>query len=105
VPLTPGRSLAVDRSFVPLGAPVWVDTSDPVTERPWQRLAVAQDLGGAIRGPARADIFFGWGAEAEEIAGRMNQAGREYVLLPRTPPSERKAKPLAARSTQAAGAS
>ncbi|MDE2200908.1 MAG: MltA domain-containing protein, partial [Rhodospirillales bacterium] len=83
-PLSPRRSLAVDKSFVPLGAPVWVDTTDP-TGAPLRRLAVAQDLGGAIRGPVRADIFFGWGPAAEEAAGRMHQQGHDFVLLPRRP--------------------
>src|SRR5579872_3076620 len=79
VALTPGRSLAVDRAFIPLGAPIFVATTDPVSGENWQRLMVAQDLGGAIRGPARADIFFGWGKPAEERAGRMRAHGEEYV--------------------------
>jgi membrane-bound lytic murein transglycosylase A len=82
-PLTPGRSAAVDRSFIPLGAPVWLDTTDPLTGRPLQRLMMAQDIGGAIKGPVRADVFWGWGSEAEEKAGKMRQPGTEYVLLPR----------------------
>ncbi len=83
VPLTPGRSVAVDRTFLPLGAPVFVDTTDPVTNQPWRRLAIAQDVGGAIRGPVRTDIFFGWGRDAEDRAGRMRKPGREYLLLPK----------------------
>jgi membrane-bound lytic murein transglycosylase A len=83
VPLAPGRSLAVDRAFIPLGAPVFIATTDPLTGAPLQRLMLAQDLGGAIKGPARADIFFGWGTQAEQRAGRMREEGREYVLLPR----------------------
>lgn len=82
VPLTPGRSLAVDRDFVPLGAPVWIDTKDPVTGSKLQRLMMAQDLGGAIKGPVRADIFFGWGKDAEKRAGTMRQQGTEVLLLP-----------------------
>ncbi len=82
-PLTPGRSAAVDRNFIPLGAPVWLDTTDPLTGHPLQRLMMAQDIGGAIKGPVRADIFWGWGSEAEEKAGKMRQPGTEYVLLPR----------------------
>jgi membrane-bound lytic murein transglycosylase A len=82
-PLTPGRSAAVDRSFIPLGAPVWLDTTDPLTGGPLQRLMMAQDIGGAIKGPVRADVFWGWGSEAEERAGKMRQPGTEYVLLPR----------------------
>jgi membrane-bound lytic murein transglycosylase A len=83
VALTPGRSIAVDRSFIPLGAPVWIDTTDPLDGSPIQRLMMAQDLGGAIRGPVRADLFFGWDADAAERAGKMRQKGREYVLLPK----------------------
>ena len=84
VPLSPGRSIAVDKAFIPLGAPVWIDTEDPVDGAKMQRLMVAQDLGGAIRGPVRADIFFGWGKDAEERAGRMRQHGMEILLLPKT---------------------
>lgn len=82
-PLTPGRSLAVDRRYIPLGSPVWVDTADPLDGAPLQRLMLAQDVGGAIRGPVRGDVFFGWGARAEAKAGRMRQPGRLFVLLPR----------------------
>ena len=82
-PLTPGRSLAVDRRHIPLGAPVWVDTTDPLDGAPLRRLMLAQDVGGAIRGPVRGDVFFGWGARAEAEAGRMRQPGRLFVLLPR----------------------
>jgi membrane-bound lytic murein transglycosylase A len=83
-PLTPGRSVAVDRSFIPLGAPLWVDTIDPVTGNRLQRLMMAQDTGGAIKGPVRADLFWGWGAEAEEKAGKMHQPGADFILLPRS---------------------
>lgn len=83
VPLVPGRSIAVDRAFIPLGAPVFVATTDPVSNAPLRQLMLAQDVGGAIRGPVRADIFFGWGRDAEDRAGRMRQHGTEYVLLPR----------------------
>ena len=82
--LTPGRSLAVDRRFVPLGVPVWLDTTDPVEpSRPLRRLVVAQDSGGAIKGAVRGDLFWGFGAAAAERAGRMRQTGRYYLLLPR----------------------
>jgi membrane-bound lytic murein transglycosylase A len=84
VPLTPGRSIAVDRSFIPLGAPVWIDTTDPLDGSALQRLMVAQDLGGAIRGAVRADLFFGWDAEAAERAGKMRQKGQEYIFLPKS---------------------
>jgi len=81
--LTPGRSIAVDRSFLPLGAPVFVDTTDPLDGSKFQRLMLAQDLGGAIRGPVRADIFWGWGQDAEDRAGRMRAKGQQYILLPK----------------------
>ena len=69
VPLTPGRSLAVDLKFIPLGVPVWLDTTDPVSAgKPLRRLVVAQDTGGAIRGPVRGDLFWGFGDEAARKA-------------------------------------
>lgn len=85
VPLTPGRSLAVDRRFVPLGVPIWLDTTapSPEGERPLRRLVVAQDVGGAIRGPVRGDLFWGSGTEAEYAAGHMKSRGRYWLLLPR----------------------
>lgn len=83
VSLTPGRSIAVDKRFLPLGAPVWMVTTDPVTHAPLQRMTVAQDLGSAITGPLRADLFFGSGAKASVGAGAMNASGQLYVLLPR----------------------
>jgi membrane-bound lytic murein transglycosylase A len=88
VVLTPERSLAVDATFVPLGPPVWVDTLAPASEpveidRPWQRLMVAQDTGGAIRGPVRGDVFWGPGRDAAHIAGHMKHEGRLWLLLPR----------------------
>ena len=86
VALTPGRSLAVDPHFVPMGAPVFVATSNPLDGASWRHLLLAQDRGGAIKGPVRGDIFFGWGAEAEAMAGRMKQHGTAYLLLPRTAP-------------------
>ncbi len=86
VALTPDRSLAVDRHFLPLGAPVFVATSNPLDGASWQHLLLAQDVGGAIKGPVRGDIFFGWGAEAETMAGRMKQPGTAYLLLPRAAP-------------------
>ncbi len=86
VPLTPQRSVAVDRGFIPLGAPMWVMLRDPLARRdtpPAGRLVVAQDTGGAIRGPARTDFFQGWGPEAGERAGRMRDEAEVFVLLPR----------------------
>jgi membrane-bound lytic murein transglycosylase A len=84
-PLVPGRSLAVDRDFIPLGAPVYIDTTDPVSGQPLRRLVLAMDTGGAITGPVRGDLFFGWGPEAELKAGQMNRPGADWVLLPRPP--------------------
>lgn len=78
--LTPGRSLAVDRDYVPLGAPVWLDVAQG--DERLRRLTVAQDTGGAIRGPVRGDLFWGYGPKAEEQAGRMRARGAYYVLLP-----------------------
>ena len=84
VVLTPGRSLAVDRQFVPLGVPVWLDTTDPQDpSRSLRRLVVAQDTGGAIKGPVRGDLFWGFGAAAAEKAGPMKQKGSYYLLLPK----------------------
>ncbi|MRD72422.1 murein transglycosylase [Rhodocyclus tenuis] len=82
VPLTPGRSIAIDPRFTALGAPVFVATTQPNSSAPMNRLVMAQDTGGAIRGPARADFFWGFGAEAGTLAGRMKQSGRLWVLLP-----------------------
>jgi membrane-bound lytic murein transglycosylase A len=84
VGLTPGRSLAVDPSFVPFGVPIWLDTTDPTDARPLRRLVVAQDTGGAIKGPIRGDLFWGAGHDAELRAGLMKQIGRYYLLLPRS---------------------
>ncbi len=84
-PLTPGRSLAVDVAFLPLGAPVWLDTKHPIeTAKPLRRLVIAQDTGGAIKGPVRGDFFWGAGQEAESLAGAMRATGRYYLLLPKT---------------------
>jgi membrane-bound lytic murein transglycosylase A len=86
VPVTAGRSLAVDRAFIPLGTPVFLATTDPLTQAPLNRLTIAQDTGGGIRGAASADLFFGAGAEAEAVAGRMHEQGALYLLLPRPDP-------------------
>lgn len=86
VQLTPWRSAAVDKSFVPLGAPLFLDTKDALDgTTPFQHLLMAQDLGGAIKGTVRADIFFGWGPDPTERAGRMRQNGFAYLLLPKAP--------------------
>lgn len=86
LPLTAGRSIAVDPRFVPLGAPIFLATTQPSSDIPLQRLVVAQDTGGAIRGPVRADVFFGFGAEAGAKAGIMKQDGEMWLLWPRGAP-------------------
>ena len=77
VPLTAGRSLAVDRLLQSFHTPVWIETTlpDVAAERSFRRLMVAQDTGSAIVGPARGDIFFGSGEDAGAIAGAMQAAG------------------------------
>jgi membrane-bound lytic murein transglycosylase A len=83
VPLTPGRSIAVDPKSVPYGTPVWIDTTEPVSSAPLRRLVLAQDTGSAIVGAVRADYFWGWEGDAAEQAGRMRQPLRMWVLWPR----------------------
>src|SRR5438094_6086828 len=83
VPLVPQYSLAVDRRFIPLGAPVFLATTYPLSEEPLLRLAAAHDTGGAIRGVVRADFFWGTGGEAGSSAGRMRQTARMWLLWPR----------------------
>lgn len=88
VVLTPNGSIAVDRSFIPLGVPIWLDTARPDVDplqpdHTLQRLFVAQDTGGAIRGPLRGDVFWGHGQESAAIAGRMRHEGRFWLLLPK----------------------
>jgi membrane-bound lytic murein transglycosylase A len=82
VPLSAERSIAIDPRHVPLGAPVFLSTTQPNSSTPLQRLMLAQDTGGAIRGVVRADFFWGFGAEAGNQAGRMKQSGQMWVLLP-----------------------
>ncbi|QYF94609.1 murein transglycosylase A [Massilia sp. PAMC28688] len=86
VPLTPGRSIAIDPLLLPLGAPVYLATTEAASEVPLRRLVMGQDTGGAIRGAVRADFFFGFGNEAMDNAGRMKQPGRLWVLVPRQSP-------------------
>ena len=86
IPITARRSVAIDPRFVPLGAPVYIATTWPNTTKPLNRLALAQDTGGAIRGAIRADYFWGFGAEAAREAGRMRQPLRMWVLLPKDYP-------------------
>jgi len=83
VPLTPQRSVAIDPSQLPLGAPIFLNTTQANSDIPMQRLVMAQDTGGAIRGAIRVDYFFGFGTEAAENAGRMKQRGNVWVLLPK----------------------
>ncbi|HEY4081149.1 MAG TPA: MltA domain-containing protein [Burkholderiaceae bacterium] len=83
VPLTPMRSVAVDKASIPFGTPVWLDTTLPRTDTPLRRLAMAQDTGSAITGAVRIDYFWGWGREAEEQAGKMKQPLRLWALWPR----------------------
>jgi membrane-bound lytic murein transglycosylase A len=82
VPLTAERSVAVDARYVPLGAPIFLSTTRPNSSVPLRRVVFAQDTGGAIRGVVRADFFWGFGAEAGSLAGRMKQTGQMWVLLP-----------------------
>lgn len=84
VPLTPQRSLAVDKTYIPLGSLLWLETRGPLNE-PIEQLVVAQDIGGAIKGIVRGDFY--WGSGDEEVlsqAGRMNSVGQYYILLPKT---------------------
>ena len=84
VTLTPERSIAVDRNVIPLGAPVWLQTTLPNAQQsPLNKLMLAQDTGGAIKGHIRADVFWGRGDEAERMAGLMKQQGELFVLLPK----------------------
>ena len=84
VPLTAERSIAVDPATIPLGVPVFLSTTRPLSTEPIQRLMFAQDTGSAIKGGVRADFFWGAGDAAGETAGRMKQGGRMWVLMPRS---------------------
>jgi peptidoglycan lytic transglycosylase A len=83
VSLMAGYSIAVDTKFIPLCAPVYLSTTYPRSTEPLNRLVMAQDTGGAISGAVRADLFGGFGDDAAEQAGKMKQAGRMWVLLPK----------------------
>lgn len=83
VALTPGYSLAADARFIPLGAPVVLATTDPNSQAPIVRPMMAQDTGGAIRGPLRFDFFWGFGAAAGEHAGRQKYEGQAWLLVPK----------------------
>ena len=88
VPLTPLRSIAVDKSLHVYGTPVWIDANLPIDSEepatPFRRLVIAQDTGSAIVGPARADIFFGAGTSVEHVAGRMKDHGEFVMLVPKS---------------------
>lgn len=87
VPISGGRSIAVDARAIPLGAPVWLATTQPASTTALNRLVLAQDTGGAIRGNVRADFFWGFGDAAGKLAGKMKQSGQMWVLLPKTMPA------------------
>ncbi|HEV3105360.1 MAG TPA: MltA domain-containing protein, partial [Trinickia sp.] len=82
VPLTPERSIAVDPTSIPLGTPIFLQTTRPLTNSPMNRLVFAQDTGSAIKGGVRADYFWGLGDDAGDLAGKMKQSGRMWLLLP-----------------------
>jgi membrane-bound lytic murein transglycosylase A len=88
IALVAGRSIAVDRKYIPLGMPLWIDVAfrgfdNDYPDKELKRLMVAQDTGGAIKGPLRGDVFWGTGTMAGTIAGRMKHSGRYWLLLPR----------------------
>lgn len=83
VPLTAGRSLAVDKKFIPLGALLWLETTGP-DKKPINKMVIAQDIGGAIKGAVRGDYFWGSGGDdVLALAGKMNSSGQYYILLPK----------------------
>lgn len=83
VPLSAERSVAIDPKYVPLGAPIFLSTTQPNSVSPLKRMMVAQDTGGAIKGGVRADFFWGAGDSAGKQAGAMKQTGKIWVLLPK----------------------
>lgn len=84
VPLSPGRSMAVDPRATPLGAPVFINGEQPGGKGPMQRLVFAQDTGGAIRGSVRGDFFWGFGDKAGKMALATNQPVQMWLLLPKS---------------------
>ncbi len=82
--LTPERSIAVDRRYVPLGSMLYMQTQDPIDQMPIEKIVFAQDTGGAIKGEIRADMFWGYGLEAEHKAGKMKEPLELWILLPRS---------------------
>jgi membrane-bound lytic murein transglycosylase A len=93
VELTPERSAAIDREFIPQSVPLFINTrisnAEGTGEQDFKQLVIAQDSGGAIRGPVRADIFWGAGERATAIAGRLKSRGHYYLLLPTSVASAR----------------
>ncbi|WP_049871098.1 murein transglycosylase A [Desulfurispirillum indicum] len=85
VVLTPWRSVATDPASIPTGTPVFLQTRNPLSDEPITILTVAQDRGAAIKGPARIDLFFGFGQDAELLAGHMKEQGNLYIFLPKQP--------------------
>jgi membrane-bound lytic murein transglycosylase A len=81
VPLTPMRSIAVDRNYISLGTPLWIETNSPDGDS-INKIVMAQDMGAAINGAIRADYFWGFGEKAFNMAGRMKSSGKYYILLP-----------------------
>jgi membrane-bound lytic murein transglycosylase A len=88
VPLTPGRSIAVDKALHVYGTPFFIEGELPIeseqSKTPFRRLMVAQDTGSAITGPARADIYFGAGADAGKVSGRLKNSMRFVILVPKS---------------------
>ena len=88
VPLTPGRSIAVDKALHVYGTPFFIEGELPIeseqSKTPFRRLMVAQDTGSAIVGPARADIYFGAGADAGRVSGRLRNNARFVMLVPKS---------------------
>jgi membrane-bound lytic murein transglycosylase A len=86
VPLTPGRSIAVDKSLHVYGTPFFIEGELPIdtehSKTPFRRLMIAQDTGSAIVGPARADLYFGAGADAGKVSGRLRHSMRFVMLVP-----------------------
>ena len=82
IALTEHRSVAIDAQYLPLGAPIFINTTEPNSDKPLRRLMMAQDTGGAIRGAVRADFFWGFGDKPGEMAGRMKQRGMLWLLWP-----------------------
>ena len=83
VPISAQRSVAIDRKFIPLGAPIFLSTTEPNSNNPLNKFMMAQDTGGAINGGVRADFYWGQGKSAGSKAGSMKQSGEMWVMLPK----------------------